>query len=148
MTQNSLTDKHGKPLRGAARQAKLTALQRYEIKEKARQYLESHPFEWSDDFSIEDKVSILVALNNYLDNYQSESALSPQQIQKKSPLIKWGEFPWAKAIKAVGCAMAITGGSTLFFLILRGGDTATAAGAGTTLGTGIAIVSLFDKDET
>lgn len=145
----NLNDKNGNPLKGAALQARLSALQRQELEIKAREYLETHPLNWSDDIEISEKIPILVALNNFLQDYSAHnSIISIKTIEPSKPLIKWGEFPLTKAAKAIGYALAIAGGSTLFFLIVRGGPTAMAASSGACLGAGSAIIKLFDEDET
>ncbi|MCT7970259.1 hypothetical protein NG799_28485 [Laspinema sp. D1] len=145
----NLTDKNGRPLKGAALQAKLTAIQKQELEIKARQYLETHPLDWSEDIEISEKIPILVALNNLLQDYSAHGSLiSIKTLEPSRPLIKWGEFPLTKAAKAIGYALAIAGGSTLFFLIIRGGPTAMAASSGASLGVGTAIIKLFDEDET
>jgi hypothetical protein len=146
---NKLTDKNGNPLKGAALQARLTALQKQELEQKAREYLENHPINWSDEVEISEKIPILVALNNLLQDYSvNDSIISLKTIEPSKPLIRWGEFPLTKAAKAIGYALAIAGGSTLFFLIIRGGATAMAATSGASLGTGVALVKLFNEDET
>ncbi|MCT7997158.1 hypothetical protein [Laspinema olomoucense] len=145
---NELTDRNGRPLKGAALQARLTALQKQELEQKAREYLETHPIDWSDEIEVSEKIPILVALNKLLQDYSAnDSIISLKTIEPSKPLVRWGEFPLAKTAKAIGYALAIAGGSTLFFLIIRGGATAMAATSGASLGTGVALIKLFDKDE-
>ncbi len=145
---SQLTDKNGRPLKGAALQARLSALQRQDFEQKARDYLKSHPMEWENEIEISEKIPILVALNNLLEDYSGHnSIISIKTIEPSQPLIKWGEFSVAKTAKAIGFALAIAGGSPLFFLIIRGGPTAMVATSGATLGTGVALVKLFDEDE-
>ncbi|MCT7984982.1 hypothetical protein NG796_17050 [Laspinema sp. A4] len=146
---NEFIDRNGRPLKGAALQARLTALQRQEFEQKARHYLETHPIDWSNEIEVSEKIPILVALNNLLQDYSTHnSIISLQTIEPSKPLVRWGEFPLTKTAKAIGYALAIAGGSTLFFLIIRGGATAMAATSGASLGAGVALVKLFDENET
>lgn len=145
----NLKDKNGRPLKGAALQARLSALQRQELEIKARQYLETHPpLDW-DKFEIDEKIPILVSLNNLLEDYCThDSIIALETIEPSQTLIKRVEFPVFETAKAIGYALAVAGGSLLFFLSIHGGKFDDVKEAGATLGAGVAIIKLFSKQDS
>jgi hypothetical protein len=143
---NDLIDKNGRPLKGAALQARLSALQRQELEQKARQYLETHPPLHWDKFEVDEKIPVLVSLNNLFEDYCThDSIISIETIEPSQTLIQRVEFPVFETAKAIGYALAVAGGSLLFFLSIHGGKVDDVKDAGATLGAGVAIIKLFSK---
>ncbi|MCT7965019.1 hypothetical protein NG799_01565 [Laspinema sp. D1] len=143
----NLTDKNGNPLKGAALQARLTALQKKEIEIKAREYLQTNPISCWNEIDTEDKIQILVSLNNLIED-SSPSDINIQTIDQQTQ-IKWAELPIFQLIKASGYLLAIAGGTILLFLTIKGGEISDVKEAGTTLGAGIALIKFcYDQEDT
>ncbi|MCT7981451.1 hypothetical protein [Laspinema olomoucense] len=152
---NELTDRNGRPLKGAALQARLSALQRQELETKARQYLQKHPpLDWPK-LDIEEKIPVLVSLNNLLEDSSGSSEIQTiniQTIDAQQTKIKWADLAIFQAIKASGYICAMAGGTVLLFLTIHGGEISDVKDAGTTFGAGVALIKFCydqeNKEET
>jgi len=144
---NDTKDKNGNPLKGAALQARLTAIQKKEIEQKARQYLQKSPISCWNDIDNEDKIPIIMSLYNLIED-SSPSDMNLQTIDVNQTKIKWAELPIFQAIKASGWFLALAGGTILLFMTIRGGEISDVKEAGTTFGAGIALIKFcYDQED-
>ncbi len=148
---NELTDRNGRPLKGAALQARLTALQRQEFEQKARQYLQKNPpLDWPK-LDIEEKILVLSALNDLLEDYSVSSEIQTiniQTIDAQQTKIKWTDLAIFQVIKASGYICAMAGGTVLLFLTIHGGEISDVKDAATTFGAGVALIKFcYDQED-
>jgi hypothetical protein len=150
--QDNLLDKHGKPLRGAALQSRLTAIQKQQLHQTAREYVEKTcPDDWTH-LDVEDKVQVLLAIDDLITDCSVSSSIQTIEINEgRKTQIKWSDLAIFQVIKSAGYLCAISGGMVLLFMFIRGGEMRNVEEASGTFGMGITLVKFCydqEKNET
>ncbi|MCT7989036.1 hypothetical protein [Laspinema olomoucense] len=152
----NLLDKHGKPLTGAALQSRLNALEKQRFKQEAREYLSDNPpYGWTE-LDVEEKIPVLVALEDLFTEHSLSSALETidlktidmKRVEIQKTKIKWSDLAIFKIIKSSGYICAISGGMILVFMLIRGGELKEVKEASATFAAGITLVKFcYDQEK-
>ncbi|MCT7971135.1 hypothetical protein [Laspinema olomoucense] len=164
----NLTDKHGNPLKGAALQSRLNSLEKQKLEQLTREYLTRNPPLCWTEIDAEEKIEVLLALDNLMTEYSISSNIqsissnielissnlqtvdvkTTGTVKLEKTQIKMSELGIFQVIKTSGYVCAITGAMVLIFLLFRGGEIKEVKEAGATFGTGVALIKFcYDKED-